>query len=253
MKKTLLFLFVLGALSITAQENKASDEEKDKAQEELDPTSESQFFNSFVPTNTVNEFVTRGAPGGNDAFTVVKPIVEIQGNKFLEKKWNNRGTIRTLAGKQITVGNINYELEEGVFALQSKESLFLLDGGKYSEVIFNGTPFKYMYNPLTKQKRYYEVISETESFTLLKDNYLSVRETGSNNPGYGQKVEQTYSAKSRYFIQKGDNFNDFTLKKSNILALTDKPSEVTSYAKKNKLSFKKTSDLKKILTYAQSL
>lgn len=256
MKKNLALFLMLLALTIQAQNNiekKDKEEEDDDKKEVVDIDKEARFFNSFVSTNTFSEFTQTGSPGGNDAFTVVKPKIEIQGNKFLTKKWDNRATIRTLSGKQITVSNVNYELEEGTFALQGSESIFLIDGSKYNEIIFNGTSFKHLYNPLSKQNRYYEVVGGNDDFTLIKDNYLAVRESGANNPGYGQKIEKAYVAKTRYYIMKKDSFKEFVPKKSTVLSLLSNSDQVATYAKKNKLSYRKSEDLKRIFDYNQGL
>jgi len=248
----MLILFI-NQTAMVAQGPRNSSDEKEK-KERSNPQTESQFFNSFVATNTINQFIYSGAPTGNDPFTIVKPKVKVQENIFLQKDWENRGTIKSLGGKQYTVGFINYELERGTFALQDKNSIFLIDGTKYREIIFNNASFKYFQNSLTGESRYYEIIAENDDFTLVKDNYLDIQQSGNNNnPGYTQNIETVYIKKTRYYIIKGDNFKSFKLKKSKILELTKDETKVASYAKKNKLSFRKTEDLKEIFTYSQTL
>ena len=75
-------------------------------------------------------------------------------------------------------------MEEGTFNLQSRNSVFLIDGKKYEEIVFNDVSFEYLFNPLKRRSRYYEVIVENDNFTLTKDNYLGTHESGpGNNPG----------------------------------------------------------------------
>jgi len=247
---TTFVLFFAFGFYVNAQDA----EEKEKTEKSEEKDAEDEFFNSFVSTRTFTDFANNGTSNtGNDPFTIVIPKVETTGSKFLAKKWNNQGVIRTLSKKQIVVSNINYEVEAGTFALQAKESIYLLDGTKYGEIIFNGRSFKNLYNPLTKNTRFLEVITENDEFTIVKDYYLDVRET-EGTPGYGQKAAKTYVKKSKYYIMTGERFAEFKLKKSSVLdLLSDNSSAVSSYVKENKLSYKKDEDLKKIISFHRAL
>ena len=104
------------------------------------------------------------------------------------------------------------------------------------------------------ESRYFEVIADHNDFVLVKDNYLDTQQSGNNNnPGYTQKIETVYVKKARYYIIQDDSFKAFRLKKSNVLALFKDADKVASFAKENKLSYKKIEDLRKILSYAQTL
>ncbi len=270
MKVILLLTAALLCLNINAQEkhkglssktqtgNKKVLEtvnEKDEKQT-INESSESRFFNSFVHSNTFNEFVEDGAPSGNTAFTVVNEKVEIAGSKFLQKTWENRATIRTLGGKQLTLKNVNFEIDEGTFALENKGVLFLIDGNKYGEIIFNGVSFKYLYNPLTKETRYQEVLAENNNFMIVKDYYLEIREIGGQGArSYaGSRGNKSYRKKFRYYLMMKDHFSEFKRKKSVVLDLLgEKANEIETYVEENDLSYKKDQDLKKIFKFYNSL
>ena len=251
---TTFVLFFAFGFYVNAQDAEEKDStEKSETKEDKERDAEDEFFNSFVSTRTFNDFANNGVATANDPFTVVLPRVETSGSKFLAKKWNNQGVIRTLRKKQIVVSNINYEVEAGAFALQAKESIYLLDGSKYGEIIFNGRSFKNLYNPISKSTRFLEVIAENDEFTLVKDYYLDIRETEAT-PGYGQKATKTYVKKSRYYIMTGERFEEFKLKKSSVLELlSNNSSAVSDYVKSNKLSYKKDDDLKKMIAFHQTL
>jgi len=220
-----------------------------RVKEKEDDQSEENFFNSFVPTGTFAEFVTSGTAGSNDPFTIVIPRVEVLGSKFLSQTWKNRATLITSSGKKITLTNVNYELEKGAFALQNESSIFIIDGNKYDNIVFNGKTFKYLLNPVKGGKEYFEVIANNDEISILKQYSLSVREQDGNAPGYGLDKSKKYIKKHQYFVKQGDDFSKIKLKKSSIIALfPNKEAKLTAFAKNNKLSFKKESDIRQIIS-----
>jgi len=193
-------------------------EEKETNQKLNTGNTEARFFNSFVHSNTFNEFV--------------------------------------LGGKQLTLKNVNFEIDEGTFALENKGVLFLIDGNKYGEIIFNGVSFKYLYNPLTKETRYQEVLAENNNFMIVKDYYLEIREIGGQGArSYaGSRGNKSYRKKFRYYLMMKDHFSEFKRKKSVVLDLLgEKANEIETYVEENDLSYKKDQDLKKIFKFYNSL
>ena len=248
---TLLLAINMQGQATSQKENKeTTDADKLRLEEKEDDQSEENFFNSFVPTGTFSEFVTSGSPGSNDPFTIVLPRVEVTGSKFLTSTWKNRATLITSSGKKITLTNVNYELEKGAFALQNESSVFIIDGNKYDNIVFNGKTFQYLLNPVKGGKEYFEVIADNNDLTLLKQYSLAIREQDGNAPGYGQGKSKNYIKKHQYYMKQGDDFSKIKLKKSSIVALfPGQEARLTAFAKSNKLSFKKEDDLKEILNF----
>ena len=113
----------------------------------------------------------------------------------------------------------------------------------------NNREFKnYYYND---DNRVYEIIYESDKFTLMKGFKVSVVE-GSANPMLNRSADR-YIRKESHFIKEGDKIKPFKLKKSKILKLVngdeEKAANIEAYVDANNLSFKKEYDVQRILEY----
>ncbi len=181
------------------------------------------------------------------------PRKPIDGTVYLFDTWSNSSIVVSADDKKIRLNNINFNAQRNTF--QSKvnsDSIFTFNFRNLEKVIIKNKTFKNVYSPILKRYRVYEIVAETEEFTILKDYTIDIKE-GNPNPQRGS-LNDKYVVRDNYFVSKGETFEKFQRKKSKVLKLMgDKASKVGAYAKANKLSYKKDTDFTKIIEYYKNL
>lgn len=181
----------------------------------------------------------------------VNPVKKASGSVHLFDKWNNYAVIFTSEGGKFSLKNINLNIERNTF--QSKvegDSIFSFNFNNIEKFVVNNRVFKnYYYND---DNRVYEIIYESEEFTLMKGFKVSVLE-GSANPMLNRYSDR-YIRKEFYFVKHGDKIKEFKLKKNKILKLVDgdavKAANIKAYVDANNLSYNKEYDVQRILKYS---
>jgi len=237
MKKLLLLCSFFGALSFTnAQTSDAN--------------------NSFVANNAqaLSSAGNANVQQHGTASYFINPKREVKGSIHLLEKWDNRAVMVTLDGSKYRVDNININLKNQSFESKfSKDSLFTYSFNALDRFIINNKVYKnFFYN---EDNNIYEIIHESDAYTLLKANKLELVE-GSANPMLNRKSDK-YIKKTHYYVKTDNKISRFKMKKKKILKLISKDETtrdaVEAYAKKNNYSFRKDHHVSKILEYVQTM
>ena len=197
--------------------------------------------------------------GGNDYnygssfFYNTKNIV--LGSVYLFDEWNNTAEIHTLSNERFLVRNINLNINRNAFEakLTGSDSLFSFNFNNIKHIVINDKIYKnYYYND---DNRVYEIIYETEKFSIMKGFAVKLVK-GHYNPMVRMSNDK-YAKFSSYFIKLNNSIKPFKLRKKSVINLlsVDKNniSRLETYVNAKKLSYKKEKDVIQILDYAFNL
>ncbi|MGV6832615.1 MAG: hypothetical protein ACWA5P_13765 [bacterium] len=173
---------------------------------------------------------------------------ETSGTVYLYERWKNIAILETDDGERMMLRNVNFNVDTQQFeALFSGDSIFTINANDLNTITLNNKRYK----PMVHQKRtkMFEVMFESNQFTLLKEYRLNVFEA-SYNPMVARKVER-YSKRQNYFIVKGDSFNEINLNRKNALKLLKNFSknDIEEFVLKNQLSYKEEIDWVNLLKH----
>ncbi len=182
------------------------------------------------------------------------PQREVEGSIYLFDSWENMAIIKTQDGKRYSLNNLNLNVKHNVFQSSfSKDSIFTFNFNNIDRIVVNNKVFKNYYWNDTNSV--YEIIYELDSFQILKGFSLRFVE-GSANPMVNRSTDK-YIIKTAYYIRKDGLIKPFKFSRRKILNLitTDKikQKKIIDYSKKNKFSFSKEYDVKRILDYVKSI
>ena len=179
--------------------------------------------------------------------------VPTDGSFLLFETWENRG-ILVLGEEKLAVSNINFHVDEEKFISDMEnDSTFVYDFKGINRIIVNDRPFISMYNSSENRNKVYEVISEGEKISLMK-NYYSRVTPGSANPMVNRSRNKI-NLGSNYFVMINGGLLPFNGKKSGLKKIfsPDKVSKIEAHVKSYKYSYKKEEDLKKIFEFINTL
>jgi len=179
----------------------------------------------------------------------------ILGSVYLFDEWNNSAEIHTLADERFLVRNINLNINRNAFEakLTGSDSLFSFNFNNIKHIVINDKIYKnYYYND---DNRVYEIIYETEKFSIMKGFSVKLVK-GHYNPMVRISNDK-YAKFSSYFIKLNNSIKPFKLRKKSVINLlsVDKNniSRLETYVNAKKLSYKKEKDVIQILDYAFNL
>ena len=179
----------------------------------------------------------------------------ILGSVYLFDEWNNSAEIHTLADERFLVRNINLNINRNAFEakLTGSDSLFSFNFNNIKHIVINDKIYKnYYYND---DNRVYEIIYETEKFSIMKGFSVKLVK-GHYNPMVRMSNDK-YAKFSSYFIKLNNSIKPFKLRKKSVINLlsVDKNniSRLETYVNAKKLSYKKEKDVIQILDYAFNL
>jgi hypothetical protein len=197
--------------------------------------------------------------GGNDTnygssfFYNTRNVV--LGSVYLFDEWDNSAEIHTLSNERFLVRNINLNINRNAFEakLTDSDSIFSFNFNNIKHVAINDKIYKnYYYND---DNRVYEIIYETEKFSIMKGFSVKLVK-GHYNPMVRMSNDK-YSKFSSYFIKLNNSIKPFKLRKKSVINLlsADKNSisRLEIYVNAKKLSYKKEKDVIQILDYAFNL
>ena len=197
--------------------------------------------------------------GGNDTnygssfFYNTRNVV--LGSVYLFDEWDNSAEIHTLSNERFLVRNINLNINRNAFEakLTDSDSIFSFNFNNIKHVAINDKIYKnYYYND---DNRVYEIIYETEKFSIMKGFSVKLVK-GHYNPMVRMSNDK-YAKFSSYFIKLNNSIKPFKLRKKSVINLlsADKNniSRLETYVNAKKLSYKKEKDVIQILDYAFNL
>jgi len=196
------------------------------------------------------------AIGGNDInygssfFYNTKNVV--LGSVYLFDEWSNSAEIHTLSNEKFLVRNINLNINRNAFEakLTYSDSIFSFNFNNIKQVVINDKIYKnYFYND---DNRVYEIIYETEKFSIMKG--FSVKIVSSSGNPMVNRSNDKYAKFSSYFIKLNNSIKPFKLRKKSVINLlsADKNSisRLEIYINTKRLSYKSEKDVIQILDYA---
>ena len=172
---------------------------------------------------------------------------EVTGNPFLFKDWDNVGVIKS-NGKLYNYKNINYNIySDELGILKSKDSVFVFEKGLVDSFKIQNRNFHKFNNS------FFEVLYLGFKVSFLKKYEAKIVE-GMFNPTDGSREKDRLVIIDDYYIKNKSDIIKFSPSKKTISSLfNDQKDSVKSYIKKNKLSYKKETDLIKIFEYYNQL
>lgn len=186
------------------------------------------------------------------AISYIAPT-SIEGSKYLYDDWKNVGVLETAKNKKYRIGNLNYDVQKDVFVSKiSKDSVHEFNTVNFKKIVINNKNFKVVHKNDENGSIFMEVVGESEELSLLKDYKLTVR-GGVFSPTTGQGNDE-YVISYKYYLERNGSITPIKLKKAELLKVFgSKAEEIKSFAKKNKLSFKKDKDVKKLFLHYNNL
>lgn len=205
----------------------------------------------------LNDNILELGSRGNFGITslIFNPPRNTDGSVYLFESWDNDAFMfsKDSTNNKYFIRNIN--LNAKINTIESKiddDNVFVFDFANLEKIIINDRVFKSVYFPLEGIHKILEVIAENKDFAMYKDYNIDVIQ-GSPNPLISRPNDK-YILKKGYYYKKGEQFDKFKLKKSNILKIIgSKSSDIDKYAKRNDLNFKNEEDVQKIVNYYMTL
>ncbi|WP_108423757.1 hypothetical protein [Flagellimonas amoyensis] len=182
----------------------------------------------------------------------------IKGSVYLFPEWNTTGSITTTNGKTYKTKKINYDTKLDMLILQvSKDSIYSFNPGIIEQFSIENRMFKRYLDPDFGRNSYYEVIAESDNFSILKRYTASVKEGRVNPMTHVKETSDKYVQESKVFYFVGDEKKLTELKLSTnaivkvLEADESEAKDLKKFIKSNGLSVKEEDDLQKIVTYSR--
>ncbi len=211
-------------------------------------TGQNEGFRNNADALVLAANATQGSFGATAHFTNPKRTTD--GSVYLFKKWKNYAMIVTINDEKFSLNNINLNIEKNVFVSKiSEDSIFTFNFNNIDKFIVNNRKFKSFYH--INENRVFEVIYESDDFTIMKGYRVSLIE-GSANPMINRKNNKLVQ-KSSIYVMKGNDINSFKLSKKRILALigndAERVNKIEQFASENRLSYKDPIDVRSMLEH----
>ncbi|MEP0264514.1 hypothetical protein [Dokdonia sp.] len=204
--------------------------------------------------NTLNLGQVSNEQPANATFAIsyIAPS-SIDGSKYLYDDWKNVGVLETGKNKKYRIENLNYDVERDAFVSKiSKDSVLVFNTVNFKKIVINNKNFKVVDKVNENGMMFMEVVGEADSFSLLKDYKLTIRE-GVFSPTKG-KGNDEYVISYKYYVQRNGQITAIKFKKSELLKIFgSKADQIKSFAKKNRLSFNKDKDVKRMFLYLNKI
>lgn len=177
---------------------------------------------------------------------------KVQGNPYLYEKWNNTLIVYAKDGNKYKMNNSNYNALNDSFAISiSSDSIYSFSKKDIDYVKLNNTYFKNISDD--NINRFYAVLFDGENTGLVK-SITSEIQRGSVNPMTNAKVKKDkYVLKESYYIFKDASLHPIKLNKKILKVLSDNDTDLKSFMKDKKLSYKNEGDIIKLIEYYDSI
>lgn len=172
----------------------------------------------------------------------------ISGSRYVFSDFKQKG-IFYINNKAYTVYGANIDvISNDIVSLVGTDSILVYNKNKIDSLHINQK--KYLKN---SNHIFYEVLFKGNKLSFLKKHKGIITE-GYKNVMKGTEEKEGYKITTEYYIKKDGVYTPVKLKKKEVLnILTTHKNEIVKFAKENKLSYKKESDLIKIFRYNDTL
>lgn len=183
--------------------------------------------------------------------------VKVEGSPYLYKSWNNSGRIY-FSDKVYVLKSFNYNIYSERFEIKlSKDSVFIINHGNVNKVLINNKVFRRYLDPEFQRNSYFEEIVDFNEYKLLRKHGVIIKE-GTLNPLTKQKIgPDRLIRKDHFYLKHNDNdeLEKIKLNKHIFLNLINKSnvSNIKTFVKRYKLSYRKIDDIQKIFNYYNTL
>ncbi len=159
------------------------------------------------------------------------------------QNWKNLGHIHQ-DGKIYMLSNLNFNIVNNSFVSRiDRNKMFVFKNSLIDSVVINNHTFKNMNN------YFYEVLSEKGSYMFLKKYDFNYQEGKVSRMGGSVGQPKTLLVLN-YLVKSEDGFSKIELNKKSVLDFFESNKEkLTNFVKKERLSYKKEDDVKKIFEY----
>ena len=182
----------------------------------------------------------------NEGYEFIGDLKEKNNDLYIYSNWNNNGVL-FLDHKTYRLSNINFNITTNSFVSRiSRDKLFAFKTSTIDSVSINNLLFKNIGNS------FYEVLFEKGENSFLKKYDITFQRGIENRLG-GRTLGNTKALVIyNYLIKSGEVFKKVELNKSSIIGLIDDENDkaaLISFAKEEKLSYKKVKDVVKIFRF----
>jgi hypothetical protein len=179
------------------------------------------------------------------------PPRKVDGSVYLFDNWDNFTIIHAKNGKKFAVRNSNINIQRNTLESQiNKDSTYIFSTVNIEKFIVNDVPYKVVYSD--EGKRIYEVIYESDDFSLLKGFKVRLI-AGSPNPMVNRPTDK-FARTSSFYLKEKNTIRPYKISKSKILKLLEddpkRQNAFKKFMKENKLSYKTEADIKKAFIYS---
>ncbi|RIA10482.1 hypothetical protein OE09_2347 [Flavobacteriaceae bacterium MAR_2010_72] len=179
----------------------------------------------------------------------------VDGSPYLYDTWFNQSKVY-FRDKVYNISSFNYNVYSDRFeAKLSKDSVLIINPEGVNKVVINNKTFERYYDPETQLNSYFEQLIKFNNYWLLK-KYTKKVKSGSVNPLTKQKLTNDALVQDEVFYLSNENkLKVIKLNKSDIQSLFKKEhlEHVKNFVKNQGLNYKDEDDIKKIITYYNSL
>lgn len=200
-----------------------------------------------ITVNPIDIWKIEGFGSARDFDDIRFGSVPTDGSVLLFDEWENRGVIE-VEDKRYIFNNMNFHMVKSTFMSKiDNDSVVSFDLSTFNRIVINDLVFKSIYNPARRANETFQVIYESQAFSILKTYEIVIREADPNP--MTNRSKRKIQKKANYHLKKGNSIKPFKLRKKSILQLAgDKSGELEKYAKENRLSFNKDEDVTRLLT-----
>ncbi|WP_418502157.1 hypothetical protein [Flagellimonas sp.] len=182
----------------------------------------------------------------------------IKGSVYLFPEWNATGSITTTDGKTYRTKKINYDTKLDMLILRvSKDSIYSFNPGIIEQFSIEDKLFKRYLDPDFGRNSYYEVIVESDDFSVLKRHTANVKEGRVNPMTHVKETSDKYVKESKvfYFVGEEKKLTELKLSTNAVVKVLEtdenEAKDLKRFIKNNGLSVKEEGDLQRIVTYSR--
>lgn len=140
-------------------------------------------------------------------------------SQLLFSSWSNTATVET-STQNYNIANVNFDVASSTFVHKNGDQFMGFNiGAAVKQVTINGRSFKSIFSIADGKTKVYEIIYQDNSYAILKNYEVKVRERKMDS--YTRRQEKKVILSSDYYVQNSNNgvVTAFKMNKKNLLKL----------------------------------